>query len=483
MRTDLRVNYAGLDFIKSQLMDYHDILEDVESAVENLNNLLLEQESEAVEKLVERIADARVDMSATKAALEALGDIVTRFDDEMRERVAPKFEGPITRVDTRNISRRLRNMRSSIDSAYLEASLPTPTSFVLTIGLSPEEAASRRIRMEGNFTRLDTYRQISLLPILDNIVERLEEMFDIERKYVGPFQDTDRRLRALIDDLFQTHTNQSTRWRNGWELFASVTEAFLQAFVIAFVIAAAIVKAPFVVIGIAVVLTAYVVVMAALPDQHVPEWLSRPPQSVVIRDAVRHRSLQVIDNAIEDWLFDQVQTPEGIASVLGSVTGGATGGILATGGTISIGIRTEPLFRGGFIHSGVNMGTGAAAIRGTWIPPISIPIPTVVTNIGVGTMATGGVAAVCAMMSSPGSGGSGGSGGGTGNLKKIRSNQRANEIARELGFEGAEDLKRAFAFRRGTRFNMNINMSTGEIVLVPIQGGSNINTGLFTTIR
>lgn len=71
--------------------------------------------------------------------------------------------------------------------------------------------------------------------------------------------------------------------------------------------------------------------------------------------------------------------------------------------------------------------------------------------------------------------------GSSSSLKKIRSNARANEIARQLGYDGAEDLKEAFVGRSSiSKFNMMYDTKTGEIVLVSIEDSSiQVQTGLF----
>lgn len=78
-------------------------------------------------------------------------------------------------------------------------------------------------------------------------------------------------------------------------------------------------------------------------------------------------------------------------------------------------------------------------------------------------------------------GGSGGSSGRSGrSLKKISGNKQANEIAKKCGYEGAEDLKEAFLGNQGAKFNMMIDTTTGEIVLVSITDSGNIiHTELF----
>ena len=68
------------------------------------------------------------------------------------------------------------------------------------------------------------------------------------------------------------------------------------------------------------------------------------------------------------------------------------------------------------------------------------------------------------------------------NLKKVRKNKRANEIAEQFGYDDAEDLKEAYVFKEHiSEFNMMIDSETGEIILESISDSSiHVPTGLFT---
>jgi RHS repeat-associated protein len=79
---------------------------------------------------------------------------------------------------------------------------------------------------------------------------------------------------------------------------------------------------------------------------------------------------------------------------------------------------------------------------------------------------------------------SGGNGGSENNdnlsLKKIKNNNRANEVAKDNGFDGAEDLKRAYVKKGNeSKFDMYRNTKTGEIWLKAKQGKALIPTGLY----
>lgn len=60
-----------------------------------------------------------------------------------------------------------------------------------------------------------------------------------------------------------------------------------------------------------------------------------------------------------------------------------------------------------------------------------------------------------------------------------RSNKEANKWAKEVGYEGAEDLKEAFVGRQGSKFNIATDRATGELILIGIKIAVEIATELF----
>ena len=62
-------------------------------------------------------------------------------------------------------------------------------------------------------------------------------------------------------------------------------------------------------------------------------------------------------------------------------------------------------------------------------------------------------------------------------LKKIRSNEAANEVAKQKGFESAESFKESIVGTKNiSKFNIKYNPDTGRIYLEAIQGGQQIVT-------
>ena len=64
-------------------------------------------------------------------------------------------------------------------------------------------------------------------------------------------------------------------------------------------------------------------------------------------------------------------------------------------------------------------------------------------------------------------------------LKKVGSNSRANEIAKEFGYDSAEDFKEAIVGKKAREFNIKYDPKTNEIILESIKGGIQVPTGYF----
>ena len=107
--------------------------------------------------------------------------------------------------------------------------------------------------------------------------------------------------------------------------------AFLKAFVVAAVAAAAVVLAPAWVLGAVVVVgVAGGIILVNTPKESVPSWLQGAKDAA---DGVAEEAVKVMEEGpavlmedIGQGFMDQIQTPEGIATVAGEVTGGLVGG-------------------------------------------------------------------------------------------------------------------------------------------------------------
>jgi RHS repeat-associated protein len=150
----------------------------------------------------------------------------------------------------------------------------------------------------------------------------------------------------------------------------------------------------------------------------------------------------------------------------------ALAGLAAIGKGIAIGAAS--LIDG----TGITIGSGGmAAIAGALVAEGGLTVS--------GAFITSGSLMLVDAFSN-GSGSPGGTAGGTEDagksLKSVGDNKRANEIARQLGYEGdkaAEALKADYVGNSGSRFDIMRNTDTNEIILQSKDGRTLVPTGLF----
>jgi len=330
--TDIRIHYSTLDWVKSEIDRYHDAIDEVEISMLELEDLLHEQESEAIIRLLDEVESVKITMGRKKAALQDASVVIGDYVAQMSALVALTNSQEMMRVDHNHVNRRIRNMRGVVNRTLTEHHhnvLFTPTSSVPWRIDSDERERIRQL-MQRNFTRLDNFRTGTLRVALQRALDLIQQIADIRTSKLIPFQDLDREFRDRAHEYYRTHIDSRTRRRNWWIQLGGVAEAFLRAFAIAFVIAFTIALLPKIAIaGVIVALAIGVAIMVNVPEERVPDWLSGVRDVAdgvanLARDTMRYGP-QVLVDAVVDGVVDQVQTNEGIASLSGSVIGGFAG--------------------------------------------------------------------------------------------------------------------------------------------------------------
>ncbi|WP_314065402.1 DUF4279 domain-containing protein [uncultured Vagococcus sp.] len=185
---------------------------------------------------------------------------------------------------------------------------------------------------------------------------------------------------------------------------------------------------------------------------------------------------------VPDYLFgtdyeSYIQDPRGKtkAFVYGQYAGDALSLITGAAELVSSGLV---LVGGGLFSIGASPFTGGASLT---VAPVAVGVTTV--------MATHGSTEIVSAANNMGGGHNWDptlNGTGAGNSYKIvKNNKEANKLAKKNGNEGAEALKEEYVGRgNGTLFNMHIDTSTSEIILIKINDSSiKVSTGLFRLRR
>lgn len=123
MRTDLKLNYGALDAISARISAYHDAIDDMEQALNKLNGVLENQESEAVEKLLEKIGSTATNLGDKKTTLKLLKNILDEYTEDMEALVGAVSRNERVRVDQYDIWYNITQIESPVNTLDYNASI------------------------------------------------------------------------------------------------------------------------------------------------------------------------------------------------------------------------------------------------------------------------------------------------------------------------------------------------------------------------
>lgn len=506
--TDIRINYSALESVRIQIDIYHDAIDEVETSMLELEDLLQEQESEAITELINQMESVKITMTRKKAALQDASSIINEYITRMSALVAETSSVQMVRVDEDQVNRRLNNMRGVIDRSLrglIHNLVHTPTSLP-PANFDSDIREQRRRAMERNFNTLDRLRTATIIPALNRMLNRIQDIADIRTSRLRPFQELDREFRDRAHDHYRTHTDWVTRRRNWWIQLIGVAEGLLRAFAVAATIAFVIAMLPkLAVAGVILVLVVGVAVMADRPREYVPEWLHGVADVAdgvahLARDTVRYGP-QVIVDAVTDGVMDQFQTNESVASLVGSVAGGFAGGwagskvnVRFNVGSRHIGDIANPL---DVITGNVGNSGGVGILGRARSIPINVPVVGVYTGVGAVNVPAAATGAIPGIMFSMGGGSSSSGSGGSSSASDARFPKSDNDFSEIFGVNRktfhnqikpdvlrdvrADEGLRRWLRRYGT--NPDIGVNPDGFIVLRSTSGSTRGTTIVTDLR
>ena len=336
MRIDLKLNYGQLEAVSARIYAYYDVLDTLEQELKQLKDFLEEQESEAVIKLLEKMDNVKIKADDKKTTLEQLGKIVDSYLEDMRSLVKEVTFGQLTRVDKWDIAYNIHQIKDSVQSMDICSSGKEVSETFWKLG---ENAKEEQQKQERNYRKLENFRSGTLRSLVQSLNNSMSELDDLYKKYIDPFETMDDSYRKKINDIYKRRTGWIDKTKNFWEQVGKISEAFLTAFVVAFAVTIIVILAPaWAVAGTIAVAGVGCAIMANIPEEYVPEWLSgakdfSDDMAVLCKRTLEDGPLVLLD-AAGQGIMDQIQTPEGIAAFAGSLTGTYAGSY--------VGIKLKP---------------------------------------------------------------------------------------------------------------------------------------------
>ena len=272
MRTDLKLNYGVLDAVSARIKAYHDAIEDMDQALEELKGVLENQESEAVEKLLEKIGSTTTNLEGKKTTLKQLKDILDDYTEDMEALVGATNRNGQVRADQYDIWYNIKQIESPVDMLEYNASVAAWGNSSWSFPFEDEEGKQKREKEERNYQRLENLRAGKLASLVRRLQQNVSDLWDIYNNYIKPFEKTDDDYRKRLNAIYNDRTSGKDKWKNFWDGFGSISAAFIKSFAVAFAAAFVLALAPgWLIVGAVVAVGC--VIMANVPEESVPNWL------------------------------------------------------------------------------------------------------------------------------------------------------------------------------------------------------------------
>lgn len=322
MRTDLKINYAGLEMLSDQIEIYYKALENMEDSLEDLKEVLEEQESSSVYELSGNISAAVYSAGDKQNTLKQIKEILDNYIMDMQGLLKPIKEEENVRADQYDIWYNMKQIEGPIKDISRDAKVKCSGNYHTVSVIETSEEKSKREKEERNYKKLENFRQSILMAFADNIDKKLENMWKIYNENVKPFEETDDVYRKSLNKLYNACTDTGDKILDGLCFVGKVALIFIATVGEILVAAWALAQLPTVLaVGIIVLPIAGCIILASVPKEYVPSWLEAEKENAdEIIKTVKEGPVAIVE-AIGQGLADTVQTPEGIAVVSGTVVG------------------------------------------------------------------------------------------------------------------------------------------------------------------
>lgn len=329
MRTDLKVNYDALLDLADHLKEYQNDAEVVERSLNNMKGFLNKQNSKSIEKLNEKINAEDEYFLTLIDSLKDLRKKIKSYVDSMEGYVEAEHSGEITRVDVLDIKSNLKSMKRSVENNndWFERSLPGGS---YTFTGKKKEQENQKKKYERNYDKIEDYRRNNIAPLSKNLEQGIKELYKIYDKYIEPFENEDDRHRKRLDKSYKEYTSIKNKIKNSVNFYLRIRNSLHKHMYAAMAIAAAVALFPEAAIIAAIAAVAAGAAIAAIPEKYFGNKLLKRIKASADEKVkiVKQGPAKVLKVIIND-IADTVQTPEGIAGVVGDVIGVYAGGKIA----------------------------------------------------------------------------------------------------------------------------------------------------------
>ena len=234
MKRKLKITYGQLEATQERVSVFRNALENMDSAIEMFQNILSEQQSDAITALLEDGRDLRDEMELLHGNLQKLENMLSGYIQDMTALVMPKNWDSMMLVDRNDIWVNMKQIKSNVSDTeqviwggalqhYKDVHTHISKPHISSSMTESEKRSARaeydrkvreRAQREENYKKLKAFTETQAKQAKKELEECYKEIEDLYRNRIVVYENTDDEYKKTAMDLYQQCTDFGEKLSN-----------------------------------------------------------------------------------------------------------------------------------------------------------------------------------------------------------------------------------------------------------------------------
>ena len=234
MKRKLKITYGQLEATQERVAVFRNALENMDSAIEMFQNILSEQQSDAITALLEDGRDLRDEMALLHGNLQELENMLSGYIHDMTALVMPKSWDSMMLVDRNDIWVNMKQIKSNVSDTeqviwggalqhYKDVHTHIPKPHISSSMTESEKRSARaeydrkvreRAQREQNYKKLKAFTETQAKQAKQELEECYKEIEDLYRNRIVVYENTDDEYKKTAMNLYQQCTSFGQRLKD-----------------------------------------------------------------------------------------------------------------------------------------------------------------------------------------------------------------------------------------------------------------------------
>ena len=234
MKRKLKITYGQLEATQQRVSVFRNALENMDSAIEMFQNILSEQQSDAITALLEDGRDLRDEMELLHGNLQELENMLSGYIQDMTALVMPKSWDSMMLVDRNDIWVNMKQIKSNVSDTeqviwggalqhYKDVHTHISKPHISSSMTESEKRSARaeydrkvreRAQREENYKKLKAFTETQAKQAKQELEECYKEIEDLYRNRIVVYENTDDEYKKTAMNLYQQCTSFGQRLKD-----------------------------------------------------------------------------------------------------------------------------------------------------------------------------------------------------------------------------------------------------------------------------